>query len=73
MTVRIIKTEPDPKVVKQVVCRNCGVTLEYVPRDVKSQVTHDYGGGSDTDYFIECLACATWVLLKTGGTVRKGE
>jgi hypothetical protein len=64
MTVKIIKTEPDPKVVKQVVCRNCGVTLEYVPRDVKSQVTHDYGGGSDTDYFIECLACAKKVYVK---------
>lgn len=57
MTVKIIKTEPDSTVVKEAVCRNCGVTLQYVPKDVKNHVHHDYAGGSDTVYYIECPAC----------------
>ena len=57
MTVKIIKTEPDRKVIKEVVCNNCGVTLQYVPNDVKNYVHNDYGGGSDTIYYIDCPAC----------------
>ncbi|GEM_PF-2423949 len=36
MAVRAIKVEPDPSVVKRIVCPNCGVTLEYRPNDVKT-------------------------------------
>jgi Zn ribbon nucleic-acid-binding protein len=55
--IRIIDETPHPTVVKQVVCRNCGCTLEYTPNDVKNYVHHDYGGGSDTVYHINCLKC----------------
>jgi hypothetical protein len=57
MTVKIIKMEPDPQVVRQTVCFNCGVTLEYVPNDIKNRVHRDYTGDSDTVYYIDCAAC----------------
>jgi len=57
MTVRIIDPEPSSKVVKEVVCRNCGVKLAYVPNDVKSETHTDYGGGSDTYKYIDCPSC----------------
>ena len=55
--IKIIDDKPHPTVVKQVVCRNCGCTLEYTPNDVQKYVHHDYGGGSDTVYHINCLKC----------------
>lgn len=35
--IRIIDEKPDASVVKNVICRNCGVKLEYVPADVKEK------------------------------------
>lgn len=57
MAVRIINPEPDPSVLKQVICRKCGVKLEYAPIDVTSKEVSDYGGGSDTYRYIECPNC----------------
>lgn len=56
--VTIVKTEPHPSVVKEVVCRNCGVTLSYVPNDVVSRYVKDYGGGGDTYKHIKCPNCS---------------
>lgn len=45
---RVIKKEPDPSVKKEIVCRGCGATIEYVPNDVKTLWSGtDYGGGPD--------------------------
>lgn len=55
--VTVVSTVPHPSVVKEVVCKNCGATLQYVPKDVVSQVHRDYGGGSDTYSHIICPAC----------------
>lgn len=55
--VKVISSVPHKSVVKEVVCGNCGSTLEYVPADVKSRVVHDYGGGSDTYHHITCPSC----------------
>ena len=55
--VTVVSTVPHPSVVKEVVCRNCGSTLNYVPADVKEEVHRDYGGGSDTYYHIQCPPC----------------
>ena len=52
--IKVIDTKPHRSVVKQCICRNCGVTLEYVPNDVKEETHGDYGGGSDTVYFLVC-------------------
>ena len=57
MAIRIIKQEPDKSVVKQCVCNNCGVTLEYTPHDVTYKTYHDYGGGSDLYAEFKCPNC----------------
>jgi RNase P subunit RPR2 len=62
--VTIVKKEPHPSVIKEVICRNCGATLNYVPNEVKSEVHRDYGGGSDTYYFIDCPSCTKKVSVK---------
>jgi DNA-directed RNA polymerase subunit RPC12/RpoP len=62
--VKVISTEPHPTVVKQVVCKNCGATLEYVPRDVQSFTSSDYTGGIDVTMFIKCPPCGQNVTVK---------
>lgn len=61
--IKVIDKTPHKSVVKQVVCDNCGVTLEYVPADIKSQSYSDYGGGHNTDYYIDCPDCNHRVIL----------
>ena len=63
--VRIIEETPDPSVVKRVICRNCGVTLEYVPNEVKEYNGTDYGGGPAGHHWIDCLKCQKPVILKS--------
>jgi len=55
--VRIIDPNPAPEVVKQVLCRNCGVKLEYVPRDVQTGFNTDYTGCKDSYRYIKCPNC----------------
>ena len=57
MTIEIINEEPDPSVLKEVICSNCGVKLRYAPVDVKHDTHYDYGGGSDTYSWIKCPKC----------------
>lgn len=64
MVVKVIDETPDPEVIKRVSCGNCGVRLEFVPRDIQSYVHHDYGGGSDTIYYIDCPKCLKQVKVK---------
>jgi len=64
--VRIVKQDPHPSVVREVVCRNCGATLEYVPADVKSKYVRDYDGCSDTYSHIMCPNCSKQVSVKNG-------
>lgn len=61
--VTVVSTVPHPSVVKEVVCRNCGSTLSYVPKDIKEQRHYDYGGGSDNYYYIECPSCNDKVFV----------
>lgn len=56
--VKVVSTVPHKSVVKEVVCHNCGATLEYVPADVKSKYVRDYGGGGDTVKTIQCPNCS---------------
>jgi DNA-directed RNA polymerase subunit RPC12/RpoP len=55
--VKVISTAPHHSVVKEVVCRNCGSTLEYVPKDIKQGIHYDYTGGADYVRYIECPTC----------------
>lgn len=38
-------------------CQNCGAVVEFFQNEVQSFVHHDYGGGSDTIYYIVCPNC----------------
>lgn len=61
--VTVVSKPPHRSVVKEVVCRNCGCTLEYVPRDVKERVEVDYGGGRDVYHYIDCPECSNQVTV----------
>ena len=65
MVVRIIESKPAPEVVKQVVCKNCGARLEYVPADVREYHGTDYSGGPDGMEWIDCPQCSKKVVLKS--------
>ena len=55
--VEVINTIPDKDVKKQIVCRNCGVTLEYLPFEVKEYHGTDIGGGPDGQKWVDCPNC----------------
>jgi len=60
MTIKIIDPTPAPEVVKEVICKNCGVKLSYVPNDVQVHVSGDL----DTYSFITCPNCKKQVYVK---------
>lgn len=62
--VTVVSTVPHPSVVKEVICRNCGATLNYVPADVQKRTVSDYTGDKDTRYFIKCPPCGHEVIVK---------
>lgn len=65
MSVKIIDETPDPKVVKRTACHSCGVTLEYVPKDVKLLWSgKDYSGGSDGAKGFKCPNCNVNVITE---------
>jgi DNA-directed RNA polymerase subunit RPC12/RpoP len=61
--IKIIDIGPHQSVVKEVVCSNCGATLQYTPADVKENTYTDYGGGSDTYHEIQCINCSHTIRL----------
>ena len=65
MAVRVIKEAPAKEVLKEIICRNCGVTLEYVPADVKSYHGTDIGGGPDGCEWIDCPRCSKRVTIRS--------
>ena len=65
MAIKIIDETPDPSVVKRIVCRNCGVKLEYTPNDVKTRNGTDYTGGADGDNYIDCPKCGKRAVINS--------
>lgn len=61
--VKVINTMPDASVIKRVVCRNCGATLEYTPNDVQQRKSIDCTGHVDIDSMIVCPKCDEWVYV----------
>lgn len=57
MAIVIVKKEPDKSVVKQIICRNCGVTLGYTPNDILQEKGKDISGCTDIYNSIDCPAC----------------
>lgn len=64
MAIRIVEEKPDPSVVRKVVCRNCGVSIEYLPVDIQEGRDTDYTGSSDIYHFIECPKCKKEIRVK---------
>lgn len=63
MTVKVIKKKPDASVIKRKICKNCGATLEYTPKDVK----HSTGvsmGEFDSSSYIGCPNCRAIVYVR---------
>lgn len=59
---KIVKIKPHKSVVKRTVCLNCGVTLEYVLKDVKVR-TYSCCGSLESDPMIKCLNCGEWLIV----------
>lgn len=56
--VTVVSTQPHQSVVKETICKNCGSTLQYIPRDIKERTVTDYTGCREIIRFIECPVCA---------------
>ncbi len=52
---RIIKIDKDCE--KKVTHKKCGAVIGYFQTEVQSFIHYDYGGGSDTVYYITCPKC----------------
>lgn len=57
MAIIVVEEKPDQSVVKNVICRNCGVKLEYTPNDIKNRSYTDISGTRDVYYWIDCPRC----------------
>jgi ribosomal protein S27E len=62
--VTVVSREPHRSVVREVICRHCGSTLQYVPNDVKEDYTSDYTGGKDYYNYIQCPNCNKHVTVR---------
>lgn len=52
----------DDLLYKRITCRKCASILQYLPIDLKSRTSKDYGGGTDYVEFIVCPTCANEVV-----------
>jgi len=55
--IKVINDQPAAIVVKQCICKNCGVTLEYTPNDTEIEVRSDYTGDKDRYRMLVCPKC----------------
>lgn len=62
--VTVVSTVPHQSVIKETICRNCGSTLQYVPRDIKERFVSDYSGDRERIRYIECPPCGHQVTVK---------
>lgn len=60
--VKIIKSEPDNSVVKRIICKHCGSTLEYVPNDIKKRNEISNGCLEGCKYIV-CANCKKVIIL----------
>ena len=62
--VTVVSTSPHPSVVKETICRNCGATLQYVPKDIKEKIVSDYTGDKERIRYIECPPCNHHIVIR---------
>lgn len=63
--IKIIDEGPHHSVVKNAICKNCGVTLSYVPADVKERKGHNARDGSWGYQWINCPKCNEEITTKS--------
>lgn len=54
MAIKVISKEAPAELAKEVTCTHCGWTHSYLKGDVKHAIHYDYGGGSDSWWYILC-------------------
>lgn len=62
--VTVVSTQPHRSVVREAICKDCGSTLEYVPKDVKNRTVRDYTGERELIHYIDCPNCNHQVAVK---------
>ena len=65
MAVKVIKVKPPKSILKKVVHKECGATLEYLLIDVKSYHGTGISGGPDGSEWIDCPHCSGRVVLRS--------
>lgn len=63
--IKLIKTKPHKSVIKTIICKQCGATLQYTPNDVKEYHGTDYGGGPDGMKWIDCPQCKNRAIIES--------
>ena len=56
--VKVLDPNPHKSVVAEHICKNCGATLEYVPKDIQERKISDYTGDTDVVQYIVCPQCS---------------
>jgi len=65
VAVKVVSKKPAASVVKKRTCKNCGVTVTYLPKDVIEQNAEDfYGCGAGGMKWIACPICKEQIILK---------
>lgn len=63
MAIKIINDAPSPKVIRNTICLNCGVELQYTPQDVRGFSYSSYDGSSDMQFQIDCPKCHSTIIV----------
>ena len=63
---KVLKKGKDRNIGRELTCSNCAALLLVLPKDVKSYTSTDYGGETDTTYYVTCPDCQkkTYVSYK---------
>ena len=63
MAIRIINEVPDKSVLKQAICKMCGITIEYAPIDVLSRVVTCFDD-TETRRWVDCPKCKAQITTR---------
>lgn len=58
------KVGQDKKVLRRITCKQCGSKLEYLPKEIKSEVLSSFGEYDGTRYWIICPECNNEVTVR---------
>jgi len=63
MAVRVINEIPDKSVLKEEICKMCGIAIEYAPIDVRSQRVTCFDE-SETFRWVGCPKCKSKITVR---------